>query len=288
MNAPQNVAKQSGTVNIRGREYQTVAFRVQQFREAHPLWALTTSVLFRDDECVVMQASIGDENGHVLATGHAEEHRKASQINRTSALENAETSAIGRALAALGFGGTEFATANEVQNAVHQQGNPQTGETEARIPTHEPAAREKLEGPHTSKTALKSAVAKIVRAVEACGSLEAIETVKADNKRTINQARRDWPELIDGDPNCPEDIGLKGTIEKRRNELKPESLTLQMLLSLVKESEGYSDLQAIIEEHEAALDELDDLERRRFEDAYNSKEAALVRPTPLVAEHLGG
>ena len=111
----------TGIVIIRGKEYQTVALRVQKFREAHPTWALTSEVLFRDADCVVMKSIIADETGRVLATGHAEEYRKSNQINGTSALENAETSAHGRALAALGIGGTEFASANEVQNAIHQQ-----------------------------------------------------------------------------------------------------------------------------------------------------------------------
>lgn len=111
----------TGIVNIRGKEYQTVALRVQKFREQHPSWSLTSEVLFRDADCVVMKSIIADETGRVLATGHAEEYRNASQINGTSALENAETSAHGRSLAALGLGGTEFASANEVQNAIQQQ-----------------------------------------------------------------------------------------------------------------------------------------------------------------------
>ena len=119
--------KDTGITNIRGKEYQTVALRVQKFREAHPAYALTSTVVYRDEECVVMQATIADETGRVLANGHAEEYRKSSQVNKTSALENAETSAIGRALAAFGFGGTEFASANEVQNAIHQQGNQPSG-----------------------------------------------------------------------------------------------------------------------------------------------------------------
>ena len=98
-----------------------VAKRVQDFREAHPDWTLTTAVMHRDLDCVVMQATIADETGRVRANGHAEEYRKSSDINRTSALENCETSAIGRALAALGFGGTEFASANEVERAVSGQ-----------------------------------------------------------------------------------------------------------------------------------------------------------------------
>ncbi len=115
----------NGIVNIRGKEYQTVALRVQKFRDAHPNWSLTSEVLFRDAECVVMKSIIADETGRVLATGHAEEYRNSNQINNTSALENAETSAHGRSLAALGIGGTEFASANEVQNAIYQQSSPE-------------------------------------------------------------------------------------------------------------------------------------------------------------------
>ena len=72
-------------------------------------------------ELVVMKATIQDEERRILATGHAEEKRGSTNINKTSALENAETSAIGRALAALGYGGTEYASADEVANAISQQ-----------------------------------------------------------------------------------------------------------------------------------------------------------------------
>lgn len=114
-------AKDSGIVNIHGREYQTVAYRVNGFRTDFPKWTIQTEILHRDEEMVVMKASILDEMGRLIATGHSEERRAASTINKTSALENAETSAIGRALAAFGMGGTEFATADEVANAIAQQ-----------------------------------------------------------------------------------------------------------------------------------------------------------------------
>lgn len=113
--------KDTGIVDIRGKAYQTVALRVSMFRERHPEYSLITEVLHRDVDCVVMQARIADPSGRVIATGHAEEYRKATSINKTSALENAETSAIGRALAALGLGGTEFASADEVARAVSGQ-----------------------------------------------------------------------------------------------------------------------------------------------------------------------
>ena len=116
------MSKDSGIVNIHGKEYQTVAYRVGKFREIHGFdLLLTTEIIARDEDYVVMKATITNLEGKVVATGHSEERRNSSQINRTSALENAETSAIGRALAALGLGGTEFATADEVANAISQQ-----------------------------------------------------------------------------------------------------------------------------------------------------------------------
>lgn len=120
------MSKDSGIVNIHGKEYSTVAKRVQDFRGEFPIekgWSIVTEVLERTAEDVLVKASIIFD-GTVLATGHGEEKRSASMINKTSALENAETSAIGRALAAAGRAGTEFASADEVAQAISQQGAP--------------------------------------------------------------------------------------------------------------------------------------------------------------------
>ena len=118
----------NGIVNIKGKEYKTVALRVAEFRDKFPTYFLTTEIVKIDDDQCIIKAYVGQHqaNGenHVFATGHAQEFRKASQINGTSYVENCETSAIGRALACLGIGGTEFASANEVVNAIYQQSNP--------------------------------------------------------------------------------------------------------------------------------------------------------------------
>lgn len=110
-----------GIVPIHGKQYKTVAYRVNEFRSQYPDYTVSTELIEANDTLVVMKASISNEQGRLLATGFAEEVRAASKINRTSALENAETSAIGRALAALGLAGTEYASADEVASAIKQQ-----------------------------------------------------------------------------------------------------------------------------------------------------------------------
>ena len=114
--------KDTGVVNIHGKDYKTVAKRVDEFRKEHKTdFSIITSLINLDEKTVVMKAEILDKERNVIATGYAEENRTASQINRTSALENCETSAIGRALANFGLAGGEYASADEVANAISQQ-----------------------------------------------------------------------------------------------------------------------------------------------------------------------
>jgi hypothetical protein len=122
-----------GIVNIRGKEYKTVALRVQEFRTDFPGHSLVTEIVKIDDDQCIVKAMVVKDNA-IISTGHAQEFRKSSQINGTSYVENCETSAIGRALACLGIGGTEFASANEVVNAIYQQNNqPQEVLTEEQL-----------------------------------------------------------------------------------------------------------------------------------------------------------
>jgi hypothetical protein len=105
------------TGEVARKIYEPVSDRVRKFRDTCPVkegWGLTTEVSYPDDQTVKSVAIITDPEGRVVATGTAEETRGASYINRTSAVENCETSAIGRALFAAGFGGGEFASADEL------------------------------------------------------------------------------------------------------------------------------------------------------------------------------
>lgn len=130
----------TGTVKIHGKEYKTVALRIQEFREKHPDFTIQTELVEANDTLVVMKATIS-MGPQVISTGYAEEVRTASKINRTSALENAETSAVGRALAFFGLGGSEIASADEVANAISQQNNQGSNEEMDKLIAHNEAWR---------------------------------------------------------------------------------------------------------------------------------------------------
>ena len=109
-------------VQIHNKEYFTVAERIASLREKHGTeYAVETQLIAQDEEKVIMKALIMDGE-RLISTGYAEEIRGSSNINQTSALENAETSAVGRALAFFGLAGTEIASADEVAAAIKQQG----------------------------------------------------------------------------------------------------------------------------------------------------------------------
>lgn len=119
MNAPQT-APQTGIVVIGGKEYLTVARRLKDFWDIHPDWSVTTE-LVESAQYVRIVAKIADETGRIRATGTAEEDRDNGNINKTSAIENCETSAVGRALGIMGYTGSAIASAEEMQRALEQQ-----------------------------------------------------------------------------------------------------------------------------------------------------------------------
>lgn len=109
------------TISIHGKDYATVAHRLAIARRNLGVELdITTKIIHLDNDKAVVQADIFLEGKHV-STGLAEEFRSASRINQTSALENAETSAVGRALAFLGIINDQIASAEEVSLAIEQQ-----------------------------------------------------------------------------------------------------------------------------------------------------------------------
>ena len=112
------------TTNIRGKQYVEVNERIKFFRQEdkYNLWGIRTEFPLIDSEQCLCKCTITDADGDIIAQGHAHEERGSSNINKTSYVENCETSAVGRALAMLGIGiDTSIASANEVEDAIAKQ-----------------------------------------------------------------------------------------------------------------------------------------------------------------------
>lgn len=119
------------TVNIKGKDYVEVNERLKYFRneKKYEGYSLESEVISLENGVITIKAIIKDGNGVVKATGLAQEKESSSFINKTSFVENCETSAWGRALGNLGIGiDTSVASAEEVQNAIKNQGNDDTQE----------------------------------------------------------------------------------------------------------------------------------------------------------------
>lgn len=110
-------------VKIHGKEYTTVVERINDFRndERFEGWSIETDIISTDIENCIIKATIKDSTGKIVGTGLAHEVQGSTNINKTSHVENCETSAIGRALANIGKAGTEYASANEVSDAIINQ-----------------------------------------------------------------------------------------------------------------------------------------------------------------------
>lgn len=110
------------TTNIKGKEYAEVNQRIKAFRMLYPQGKIETELLSNENGTCIIRASASDENGNILGTGLAYEKENSSFINKTSYIENCETSAVGRALGIAGFGiDVSVASAEEVANAINQQ-----------------------------------------------------------------------------------------------------------------------------------------------------------------------
>ena len=109
------------TTNIKGKEYAEVNQRIKAFRMVYPEGTIHTDMISNENGICIFKATVANL-GNILGTGTAYEKENSSFINKTSYIENCETSAVGRALGMAGFGiDTSVASAEEVQNAIQQQ-----------------------------------------------------------------------------------------------------------------------------------------------------------------------
>lgn len=116
------VNKTLAAMDIKGKNYIPVNERIKAFRQIYPRGQILTEIIGLDNGVVTMKASVYDDEGNLLATGHGQEKESSSFINKTSFIENCETSCVGRALGNCGIGLDQgFASYEEVANAKLQQ-----------------------------------------------------------------------------------------------------------------------------------------------------------------------
>ena len=121
-------------INIKGTEYVPVNERILEFWKIHPEYSICTEIIHNQDDIVIITAKITDGNGVLRATGHAYEKEGNGFINKHHHIENAETSAVGRALGMLGIGiDTSVASFEEVANSTIQDGTPITDKQKTMI-----------------------------------------------------------------------------------------------------------------------------------------------------------
>tara|TARA_R100001230_G_C5686790_1_gene196616 strand:- start:905 stop:1459 length:555 start_codon:yes stop_codon:yes gene_type:complete len=112
------MSKKLKTIDVKGKKYVEVHERLKYFRTNFKNHSLITEVVEKTDSSILIKAVITNEEGKVVATGLAEEVKGSSFINKTSYVENCETSAWGRALGNLGIGlDSAVASYEEVANA---------------------------------------------------------------------------------------------------------------------------------------------------------------------------
>ena len=111
-------------IKIKGKDYVQVADRIKYFNDEYPAGAIITEILSSlDSDTFVVKASVYPQESDRRFTGHSQAKIGQGMVNTTAALENAETSAVGRALAMMGIGVIEgVASVDEIHKA--------TGETD--------------------------------------------------------------------------------------------------------------------------------------------------------------
>lgn len=118
-------------IDVKGKQYAPVTERIKAFRMIHPEGGIITEIVSIEGGVCVIRATVTTAEGHVLGTGTAYEKESSSYINKTSYIENCETSAVGRALGMAGYGiDGSMASAEELLNAIKQQEDIKRAEAE--------------------------------------------------------------------------------------------------------------------------------------------------------------
>ena len=117
-----NLNRTEGVTQRGGKKYTMVSVRVEAFRKAFGMdYGIETDIISYNGDNVIAKAVIKNKDGMIIGSGYAEEIRGSSNVNKTSAVENCETSAVGRALASIGLHGGQYASINEIEQAQQKE-----------------------------------------------------------------------------------------------------------------------------------------------------------------------
>ena len=174
------------TTSIQGKEYAEVNQRIKAFRMVHPSGAIVTEMLSNEGGVCVFRATIYDNEARVLGTGTAYEKEASNFINKTSYIENCETSAVGRALGMCGFGiDTSVASAEEVTNAINNQGEKAEPTTERKAT---PKQLEIISKVYVGEKLARLLEANGITAIEELSMTKASDLISKLNKKAEGKA----------------------------------------------------------------------------------------------------
>ena len=111
------------TINIKGNDYVMVNERVMEFHKLYPNGSIETEIIEMTERCITRTKVTPDvSNPDRYFTGIAYEQEGSNYINKTSFIEQCETSSVGRSLGFLNIGiKKSIASAEEISNAIEQQ-----------------------------------------------------------------------------------------------------------------------------------------------------------------------
>jgi hypothetical protein len=173
------------SVNIKGKDYIEVSERVKEFHNLYKNGRISTEIISQGDGVIVMKSTVVPDiaNPERYFTGLAYERENGSYINKTSYIENCETSSVGRALGFLGIGiDASIASADEVKLAIKQQSASK--------------APDKISGQDEEETeemqALAAEVADMFKQAPSLKELEYVGNMYRDRIKQMSKGLRNW------------------------------------------------------------------------------------------------
>ena len=165
-------------------DYETVEQRLERFWKDHPAGRILTDIEHRDERSFIVKAAIHFSLDDVLpiSTGYAEEIIGQGPVNKTSALENCETSAIGRALANCNYSGAKNRPSREEMEKVARGAvKAPVSPVEVIKPATQPVT------PVEPQTASDDVLRVAHAIIGGASTLDTLRKVWADNKNWLDQ-----------------------------------------------------------------------------------------------------